>query len=315
MPQNHTRIAERAVARLRLKHLKLLEAVHRHGSILKAARELGLSQPAATRMLQEMELDFEVQLFDRSNRGTLPTPHGEVLLAYGRRLFAQLTSAAQELEDLTEGNSGRIVVGTLLAASSVLLPLAIAEVLRTRPRLTIAVVEGTNEQLLPRLRDGELDMVVGRLAADRLRSGTDQVHLFDEKVALFVRPDHPLAGRRHLGFEELKPYGWILPPAEITLRRHIDQFFVRHDPSYRPIPQIESLCYLTNRRLLRDMDLIAVMSTQVAAGDTGGNALVQLDIRLPFGAGPVGATFREVDGLSPAALAFLAAMKEVAQGL
>lgn len=315
MPQNHSRIAERAVARLRLKHLKLLESVARHGSILKAAQELGLSQPAATRMIQEMELDFEVQLFNRSNRGTFPTPHGEVLLAYGRRLFAQLTGAAQELEDLTDGNSGRIVVGTLLAASSALLPMAIAEVLRSRPRLAITVIEGTNEQLMPRLRNGELDLVLGRLPANRLRSGMDQVHLFDEEVALFVRSGHPLAGLRDLSFDQLKPYGWILPPAEITLRRHVDQFFVRHDPTYSPVPQIESLCYLTNRRLLQDMDLIAVMSTQVAASDLKGAALARLDIQLPFGSGPVGATFREIDGLSPAASAFLAAVGEIARGL
>lgn len=295
--------------------MRLLIAVGKHRSILHAARELGISQPAATKMIRELELDFEVQLFERGNRGVVPTAYGDALIRHGKLIFAQVSSAAQELDDLNEGNSGRVVVGTLLAASSHLLPTAIVATLRARPNLAIEVVEGTNEDLMPALRSGELDMVVGRLPVNRLRSELQQVRLFEEVVALVVGSRHPLAGRADLTFDDLRAYGWILPPAAITLRRYVDQFFVRNDHAFSPNPQIESICYLTNVALLQSMDLICVMSEQIAHEEITRGTLSRLDVRLPFGHGPVGATFRSEDSLSPAAAALLEALKEVAVGM
>jgi DNA-binding transcriptional LysR family regulator len=265
LSQSHSRIVERAETRLKLRQLRLLVAVGKHSSILHASRELGLSQPAATKMIKDLEIDFEVKLFERSNRGVVPTVYGEALIRHGKLIFAQVSSAAQELDDLTEGNSGRIAVGTLLAASSHLLPMAIQQTLRTRPQVAIEVVEGSNEDLMPMLRSGELDMVVGRLPVNRLRTELQQVFLIDEEVALFVGSHHPLAERDAVTFEDLRAYGWIMPPAAITLRRHLDQYFVRNDPSYSPSPQIDSICYLTNVALLRKWELIALLSEQITA--------------------------------------------------
>ena len=315
MVRSHSRIVELAETRLKLRQLRLLVAVGKHNSILHASRELGLSQPAATKMIKDLEIDFEIKLFERSNRGVVPTVYGEALIRHGKLIFAQVSSAAQELDDLTEGNSGRIAVGTLLAASSHLLPMAIEQTLRTRPQVAIEVFEGTNEDLMPSLRSGELDMVVGRLPVNRLRTELQQVWLFEEEVALVVGSQHPLAAQESISFDDLKAYGWIVPPAAITLRRHLDQYFVKNDPSYSPSPQIESICYLTNVALLRNMPLIALMSEQIAAEGIALGNLVRLPIHLPFGSGPVGATFRSEETLSPAAAALLAALKTVSQDM
>ena len=72
MAARHTRIVDRAITRLKLKQLRLLVAVGEFGSIQHAARELQISQPAATKLIQDLELDFEVQLFRRTNRGVIP---------------------------------------------------------------------------------------------------------------------------------------------------------------------------------------------------------------------------------------------------
>ena len=65
MATRHTRIVERALTRLKLRQLRLLVAVGQHGSIQNAAQDLNISQPAATKMIQDLEYDFEVKLFDR----------------------------------------------------------------------------------------------------------------------------------------------------------------------------------------------------------------------------------------------------------
>ena len=147
MANRHTRIVERAMTRLKLRQLRLLVAVGQHGSIQNAAHDLNISQPAATKMIQDLELDFEVKLFDRTNRGVVPTVFGAALIRHGKLIFSQVSNAAQELDDLNEGNSGRVVVGTLLAASPSLLPMAVEGLLKDRPKVAIKIVEGTNEVL------------------------------------------------------------------------------------------------------------------------------------------------------------------------
>ncbi len=311
MTTSHTRIVERALTRLKLRQLRLLVAVGQLGNILNAARELGISQPAATKMIQDLELDFEVRLFDRTNRGVVPTIFGESLIRHGKLIFAQVSNAAQELDDLNEGNSGRVVVGTLLAASPTLLPVAIERLLKERPKVAVKIVEGTNEILMPALLSGEIDMVVGRLPSHRHRANITQEKFFDERVLAVVGPQHPLARVGPVTFEQLKPYGWILTPVETTLRRQTDQFFIRQG-QYVPGITIESVSYLANRSLLRNHNFVGLMPAHVASLDIEAGLLAQVEWSIPFGAGPVGVSHRGEPSMSPASAAFLTALRDAA---
>ncbi|MEM9576900.1 MAG: LysR substrate-binding domain-containing protein [Pseudomonadota bacterium] len=312
MIDRHARIVDRALTRLKLRQLRLLVAVGAHGNIQNAARSLGISQPAATKMIQDLELDFEVRLFDRTNRGVVPTVFGETLIRHGKLIFAQISNAAQELDDLSEGNAGRVVVGTLLAASTSLLPKAIEILLAERPNVAIKVSEGTNEVLMPGLLSGEIDMVVGRLPSQRHREKLRQEKLLEDRVLAVVGPEHPLAARKSISFAQTKPFGWILPPLETTLRRQVDQFFVKQQ-QYVPDVAIESVSYLTNRALLQSRDLIGLMPAAVVSCDIGNRHLVELDWKVPFGHGPIGVSLRVGDDLSPAGRAFKLALHAAAR--
>ncbi len=312
MATRHTRIVDRALTRLKLRQLRLLVVVGQHGSIQNAARDLGISQPAATKMIQDLELDFEVKLFERTNRGVVPTVFGAALIRHGKLIFAQVSNAAQELDDLSEGNSGRVVVGTLLAASPRLLPIAVERLLEDRPKVAIKIIEGTNEVLMPALLSGEIDMVVGRLPSHRHRSKITQEKFFDESVLAVAGLQHPLCGVANIGFEQLMPFGWILPPVETTLRRQADQYFIRQQ-QYVPGIAIESVSYLANRSLLRSHDFVGLMPADVAALDINNGLLSQLDWDVPFGAGPVGVSHRGEQSLSPAGSTFLDALRVAAK--
>ncbi|MCY3815753.1 MAG: LysR substrate-binding domain-containing protein [Gammaproteobacteria bacterium] len=310
MVARHTRIVDRAITRLKLKQLRLLVAVGEFGSIQHAARELQISQPAATKLIQDLELDFEVQLFRRTNRGVIPTDYGEALIRHGKLIMGQVSNAAQELDDLTEGSSGRVVVGTLIAAAPILLPRAIRKTIAERPNVAIKVVEGTNDALMPALYSGEIDMIVGRLPAFRARPELVQEKLLDARVVAVVGKRHPLAGRKSVTFTQIRPFGWILPPPETTLRRQIDQYFVSKG-QYVPPRALESVSYLANRSLLQELDLVGLMPEHVVAQDVNSGLLVELDWSVPFGKGPVGISYRGPDSLSPAAFEFLKALHEV----
>ncbi|MBL4628030.1 MAG: LysR family transcriptional regulator [Roseicyclus sp.] len=302
---------DRALHRLKLRQLRLLVAAGKHQNIQNAGQELNISQPAATKMIKDLEADFDVRLFDRTNRGVIPTAHGTALIRHAQLIFAQLGTAAQELEDLTEGATGRVTNGTLVAGSARLVPYAIDRVLAERPNVAFKIVEGTNEVLMPRVRTGEIDMVVGRLPTHRHRRDLQQVPLAQEEINLIVGRSHPLAGAPNLQFDDLRPFGWILPPAETTLRRQIDEVFV-DAAQYQPPVVVESVNYLTNRALLGQGKLIGVAPRQVVLLDLAVQMLVQLDYTLPFGSGPIGVTHRGEDQLSPAAMLFLLALQEEA---
>ena len=310
MVKKHSPILVRAATRLKLKQLRVLVAVGRHGNIRAAAQELLISQPSATKMIKELESDFEVQLFERNNRGVVPTIYGETLIRHGKLILAQLSGAAQELDDLNVGIRGRVVVGTLLAASSHLLPRAIQLVMEQRPNIAIKVIGGTNGTLIPALRSGEIDLVVGRLPMHRHREGLTRIPLYQEEIRLVAGPRHPLCGRDKIVFADLKGCGWILPPIETTLRRQVDQFFIEMG-GYHPPLMIESVSYLLTRALLQGGALVSLMPSHVPALDIANRALAYLPFDLPFGAGPVGATLRQRETLSPSAAAFVDALVAV----
>src|SRR6184192_1962177 len=172
---------ERWIARkFRLRHVELIAALYECRSILKASTSrsalvrvgwvrlrrleaLSLTQPTLTKALQDVEATLGLPLSERSNRGLEPTPYGEIFARHAKIVLAQLRHAAEELEILRVGYSGKVTVGTLLAASAAILPDAIARLKIERPGVAISVLVGTYDILVPSLLVGDLDMVLGRL--------------------------------------------------------------------------------------------------------------------------------------------------------
>jgi len=141
-----------------------------------------------------------------------------------------------------------------------------------------------------------------------------QEAVLEEPVMVVGGPDQPLADAPSVSFEQLAEHDWILPPAETTLRRQADEFFLSRGAA-APRSGVESVSYLANRALLRRRNFVAVMPAQVAAADIDRGLLAIVDWTPPFGAGSVGVSHRGEEGLSPAGAAFLAALRVEAQAL
>ncbi len=307
----HFRIVQRILTRLKLKQLRLLVAISKHRSILHAAEEISISQPAATKLLKDLESDFNVLLFERTNRGVIPTQFGEALVKHGKLVLAQISVAAQELDDLSEGLGGRIVVGTLLAASAQVLPRAITFLREQRPKVSIVVRDGTNDFLMPLLHSGELDMVVGRLTEFRYREDLIQEILCNERIVIVCRKSHPLAQQKSVSIQEMKQHQWILPPMQTTLRRQFDSAFFDHGCTAPPHP-VECISFLTNRSLLLATDMIGVFPIHVVQSEIASGQLVILDSNLNIRQSPIGVSYRRQGILSPAASEFLEMLRMAA---
>lgn len=310
----HVKIVERISTRLKLKQLRLLVAIAKHNSILHAAEEIRISQPAATKLLKDLESDFNVRLFDRTNRGVIPTQFGEALVKHGKLVLAQISAAAQELDDLNEGLGGRIVVGTLLAASAQILPSAIRFLREQRPKVSIVVRDGTNDFLMPLLHSGELDMVVGRLTEFRYREELAQEVLCDEGIVVVCRKSHPLARRKSVSFKEVNRHQWILPPTQTTLRRQVDRAFFDQGFS-SPSHPVECVSFLTNRSLLLNTDMIGVFPVHVVQREIANGELAIVHCNLDITQSPIGVSYRREGVLSPAAAEFLAMLRMASEEL
>jgi DNA-binding transcriptional LysR family regulator len=304
---------ERWMARkFRLRHVELIAQAYDCRSILKTARRLSLTQPTVTKALRDVEATLGVKLFERSNRGLEPTAYGEIFARHAKIVLAQLRHAAEELESLRAGYSGRVTVGTLLAASAGILPDAIALLKKQRPAVAITVVVGTYDVLMPSLLAGDLDMVLGRLPEEGRSRALVYEEFYAEPICVVARRGHPLTRKRRLTLRDLANEAWLLPLPETELRRQIERAF-REAGAALPRNVIESVSILTNRALLRKSDLLGVMPYHVAADDVEHGLLAILPVKLKSIESPVGAILRAPGELPPAASALLECLRQAAR--
>jgi len=299
--------------RLKLRQLLLLRALAESGNLRRSAAALSLTQPAATRMLQELEETLGLRLFDRSPRGMAPTPYGEAMIRHAGAVLADLDSAREELAALAEGSHGRVAVGTLMSTSSLLLPRTIARAKARAPRLQVFVQEGTHEHLLDALLKGDLDLMLGRVLPGTAQDAITVEILYREEFRVVCGTANPLAGRRaKLG--ELVDRPWILPPAQVPLRQRLDALFLSQT-GRRPADLVESVSVLTNLTLLRESSALGVLPAETARQYAKLGVLAELGVSLKGILGPVALVTRRNHARSPAAEAFLGVLRAVAHEL
>ncbi len=300
--------------RIKLHQLAFLVALDEQRSLAKAATLLNMTQPGATKTLKEIERVLGVALFERSRRGVEPTPFGLIALRSARAVLGELRQLDGDLAAARDGLEGRVVVGSLLAAAAQLLPRTIAAMRRRFPGITVRVVEGTWDALLPMLRTGDLDLVLGRVPAAAQRRGLIVEDLYDEPTMIVARPGHPLAGRGRPGLDDLLAADWILPSEQTMLRRDIELAFraAGHDA---PLPAVESVAALANHNLILQSDLLAFLPHSVASFFVAAGLLSVLETDLVLPPTRTGLILRAQRPLAPAPARFAAIARDVARDI
>jgi DNA-binding transcriptional LysR family regulator len=224
------------------------------GSFVEAARATGWSQPALHRAVRDLEQLGATPLVERRGRGVVLTADGR-RLARGIRLAAAELSAAIAETQPDGGAIGRLVVGAMPLSRARLLPAAIAVMVRTAPRVTVDVVEGSWRELVEPLRDGVIDLMIGALR-DVAPLGLDQHPLFEDRLAVVARAGHPLASKPVPTLSDLAKFPWIVGSAGSPLREHWHMLF----PGEQPRAPIECGSVMTIRGILIDSDCLTLLS-------------------------------------------------------
>lgn len=233
--------------RLRVRHLRLLEGIAVNGSLSAAAEALGVSQPGATKMLQDMESAFGRPLLDRQARGGRLNPAGKYALARLRMALGALDALARGFGESVALPLVRLGMPPLVAIDG--LP-ALAELLVARSALPrLAISEGAVDTLLQMLSDGELDCVVAPIRTGMLHGRTVRsARLWETRLAIACSRLHPLAGQAEVSAHLLTTERWALPPPRTSSRAQMDQWFLDEGVSI-PVPHVESTSFHTNLTL------------------------------------------------------------------
>lgn len=207
---------DRVNRRLRIRDLQMVEIIALRGSMARAAQELGLSQPAISKIIAELERDLGVALFERSTRGVVLTESGQVLQRRGRVILDELRYGLEEIENVADPMAGRVRIGVSLA-QTMFITEVIERTSRRYPRIEFSVTMIDPVGLVRSLRDRELDFVVCRAQMAAAESDMNVEVLFMDRNEIVVSPDHPLARRRKLGLADLIAERWALSPPDSYL--------------------------------------------------------------------------------------------------
>ncbi|KQQ55714.1 LysR family transcriptional regulator [Pseudomonas sp. Leaf127] len=246
--------------RLRYKHLQMLMMLGSSLNLHRASVSMNMSQPAASRMLQEIEDMFGCELFERLPRGMQPTALGRELLRFAEAALSGLDRCAADLAARQQGGYGYLAIGTIMGAAPDLVMHAVAEIKALNPRLRLRIMGDTSDQVVQLLEQGRVDIAVARRDLSNDREQYEFEPLGNEQLIAVVHSGHPLADRAVLHWHELvRDWPWILQPQSSPARVAFEQALLRHE---LPMPAdiIECSSVYSMQQLVQLTDAVMVLS-------------------------------------------------------
>ncbi|WP_405676698.1 LysR family transcriptional regulator [Streptomyces sp. NBC_00868] len=284
--------------------------VARLASFTAAARSLGYTQSAVSRQIQVLEDEWGTPLFDRLPRGVRLTEAGRILLPHAEAVGERLRTARAELDALRTVGAGRLRIGAFSTADAALLPRALAAFRTRHPAVAVTRTEGPSAKHLALLAAGDLDLAVVADTSGRPPQGCTPHHLLDERMYVALPRGHRLAGRADVRLAELADEEWIAGgtrPEDTLMRSALEGGF-------HPRTGFVAADWIAKQGFVAaglGVTLIPALAASSARPDL---ALVPLHPDDTPRRQVYAATAR--GGVpSPAALAFLALLKEAAHGL
>lgn len=270
--------------RLKLRHIQAFVEIVRQKSLKKAAERLFLTQPAMSRTLAELETIAGGALLSRGRSGIALTPQGEVLFRFAQGALAELDRGLASLS-AADPAQPVLTVGVLPSVATRVMPGIAAELAVLAPALRLTIADGPHDQMTAQLRAGQIDAVIGRLGAPDTMRGLVFAQLYQEAVAVVVRPGHPLLDDPDL--RRVADWPVIWPPPWAAIRPMVDRMLLGLgiDP---PPRRIETVSGAFGRVHVRQSDAVWFISEGVVALDVAEGRLARLPVPVSGTEGPVG---------------------------
>jgi len=294
--------------RIKLRHLRTFVEVARRRSVKQAADQLAVTQPAVSKTLKELEEIVGARLMERGRGGVALTPAGETLLHGAGAALASLIQGLDGVARARDGGGRVLTVGALPSVAARIIPSAVARLKAETPGLPVKIVTGPNPYLLDLVRDGALDLVVGRLGGPDSMAGLSFAHLYSERIAVVVRPGHPLVGTADL--TRIAEYTVLFPDEGAAIRELAERLLIASGIARLP-DRIETVAATFGRTYVRRTDAVWFISYGVVALDLADGLIVELPFTVDQTLGPVGLTTRSEVAMTPAASRFAGILRRI----
>jgi molybdate transport repressor ModE-like protein len=255
--------SDRIGRRVKLRDLHILMAIADTGSMAKAAARLGISHPAVSKTISDIEGVLGVRLLDRGSQGAELTAYGEVLLRCGTNIFDEMHQGLRALEHLSDPNSGEVRLGCTEAMLFSAVPAVVRRFSQKHTGIRLDV-KLTNPGEVQQLRERKVDLLITRATAHRLESDFHSDTLFDEPFVFVVGARSKFARRRGISLKDIIESKWVLPPYDSGPGALISEVFRAHDCP-PPRPAIKTLSIQLTTSLIASGEFVGILPKSVAA--------------------------------------------------
>jgi DNA-binding transcriptional LysR family regulator len=289
--------------RLKPGHLRLLLEIAELGKLQSAANALAMTQPAASRILAEIEAHVGAPLFERHAKGMKPTPFGKSFVRHARVILGEFRNLEMEIEELSLGATGDVRIGAVTGPTVGVLVPAVQDVKQTAPGIRVTIEVAPSTQLVRGLEREQFDFIFARLPATSDSRNFRITPARKEIVSLLVRQDHPLVGKRDLRLADLRDYEWVIQEHGSPIRQAVEAAF--HEANL-PAPEhvTNSSSLLVALSYLANTHAVVPQSHEVAellTGSIGQSSLTTLELREDISVSPYYIIRNAANDLHPAA--------------
>lgn len=201
-----------------LRQLNYLKLLAEHGSFSRAADAAHVSQPALSAAIQELEKILGAPVVERARTGVILTPVGEEAVRRAGDVLARAEDLVEAARRASEPLSGRFRLGVIPTVAPFLLPIALPRVKARHPKLRLFLREDLTPRLVAALKTGALDAAVIALPYDL--AGLDAAPVGQDEIFAALPAEHPLAGKREIGPNDIQKDELILLEDGHCLREH-----------------------------------------------------------------------------------------------
>jgi DNA-binding transcriptional LysR family regulator len=235
---------------LNVTRLNVLKEVAYHGSFSAAAEALSYTQSAVSQQIATLEAETGMALLERHPRGVTLTAAGQALVGHAEGILARLETAEAALSAIAGLRGGRLRMASFSTAGATLMPLAIATFRASYPDVELTLEEGEPEEIVPRLRAGELDLALLFEFGEEIRLQRDmtRVDLLEDPMFLALPKEHRLAARKKIRLEDLARDAWVQTSSASPCARHVVRSC--HAAGFEPNVAFESDDYQTVQGLV-----------------------------------------------------------------
>jgi LysR family transcriptional regulator, pca operon transcriptional activator len=275
--------------RVKYRHIQAFVEITRQGRLKRAAEALFLTQPAISKTLKELEDILGVPLLTRSRAGIALTPQGKIFLHFAEMSLAALRQGVDGIAQLERKGRTMLSLGLLPSVAAWLMPEVVRELELAMPDLGLRILDGPIGYLTRKLRDGDLDLVIGRMGPPDAMTGLSFMQLYNEHVVFVVRPGHPILENPRL--EDVADWPVVYPPEGAAITPLVERFLIAHGIADIP-RRLETVSGAFGRVYTNRSDAIWIISSGVVANEVAEGKLVALPFDTSITKGPVGLMLR-----------------------